>query len=320
VKGFVADTSDDAAVKTGVAGVLGGFGRVDILVNCAAAVGGQGKPPTLAEITNEAFFADINVKVLGYLRTIREVVPHMAIQGGGRIINVSGLAALHTGSTIGSIRNVGVAALTKNFADELAPSGISVVCVYPGRTRTEKTAEFVERQAKAHGVTAEEIERQLAGANLARRVITADEIAYLVAFLASPKSIAINGDPRPAADRLEPFIIESLRLSLKDRKQGQQRLATTGAADRREPSGPDRRRLTPGRPTGRRRRPGVSEALNLTPLPHRPCQETIGRTAISIELAALNERFHVLKRLHEPGAPSFLIRRPRRIAHLVQPL
>jgi NAD(P)-dependent dehydrogenase (short-subunit alcohol dehydrogenase family) len=173
VKGFVADTGDDAAVKTGVA---------------------QGKPPTLAEITNEPFFADMNVKVLGYLRTIREVAPHMAAQGGGRIINISGLAALHTGSTIGSIRNVGVAALTKNLADELAPSGISVVCVHPGRTRTEKTNEFVERQARAQGVTPDEIERRLAAANLAQRVITADEIAYLVAFLASPKSIAINGD------------------------------------------------------------------------------------------------------------------------------
>jgi len=194
VKGYVADTGDDAAVKTGVAQALGEFGRVDILVNCAAAVGGQGKPPTLAEITNEPFFADMNVKVLGYLRTIREVAPHMAAQGGGRIINISGLAALNTGSTIGSIRNVGVAALTKNLADELAPSGISVVCVHPGRTRTEKTNEFVERQARGQGVTPDEIERRLARANLAQRVITADEIAYLVAFLASPKSIAINGD------------------------------------------------------------------------------------------------------------------------------
>jgi hypothetical protein len=84
----------------------------------------------------------------------------------------AGLAALSTGSTIGSIRNVAVAALTKNFADELAPSGISVVSVHPGRTRTEKTPEFVERQAKAHGVTPDEIERRLAEANLARRVIT----------------------------------------------------------------------------------------------------------------------------------------------------
>jgi NAD(P)-dependent dehydrogenase (short-subunit alcohol dehydrogenase family) len=150
--GYVANTGDDAAVKAAVAQVLGDFGRIDILVNCAAAVGGQGKPPTLAEITNEPFFADMNVKVMGYLRTICEVAPHMAVRGGGRIINISGLAALQTGSTIGSIRNVGVAALTKNLADELAPSGISVVCVHPGRTRTEKTDEFVGRQAEAQGV------------------------------------------------------------------------------------------------------------------------------------------------------------------------
>jgi NAD(P)-dependent dehydrogenase (short-subunit alcohol dehydrogenase family) len=194
LKGYMADTGDDAAVKAAVAQAFSDFGRVDILVNCAAAVGGQGKPPTLAEITNEAFFADMNVKVMGYLRMIREVSPHTAARGGGRIINISGLAALSTGSTIGSIRNVGVAALTKNLADELAPSSISVVCVHPGRTRTEKTAEFVERQAKAQGLAPDEVERRLATANLVGRVITADEIAYLVAFLASPKSIAINGD------------------------------------------------------------------------------------------------------------------------------
>jgi NAD(P)-dependent dehydrogenase (short-subunit alcohol dehydrogenase family) len=92
-KGYVADTGDDAAVKTAVARALSDFGRVDILVNCAAAVGSQGKPPTLAEITDEPFFADMNVKVLGYLRAIREVAPNMVAQGGGRIINISGLAA-----------------------------------------------------------------------------------------------------------------------------------------------------------------------------------------------------------------------------------
>ena len=50
------------------------------------------------------------------------------------------------------------------------------------------------------GLTPDEIERRLAGANLVRRVITADEIAYLVAFLASPKSMAINGDSIGALD------------------------------------------------------------------------------------------------------------------------
>ena len=84
------DTGDDAAVKKMVADVVAAFGRIDILVNCAAQAGGQGKPPSLTEITNEHFWADMNVKVLGYLRTAREVAPHMIKQGSGRIINVSG--------------------------------------------------------------------------------------------------------------------------------------------------------------------------------------------------------------------------------------
>ena len=194
VRGFVADTGEDAAVKATVANVLAAFGCVDILVNCAATVGGQGKPPALAEITNEQFFADMNVKVMGYLRTIREVAPRMAARGGDRIINISGLAARRTGSTIGSIRNIGVAALTKNLADELAPHGISVVCVHPGRTRTEKTPDLVQREAKAQNVSSEQVEQRMAAANLVRRLIMAEEVAYVVAFLASPRSVAINGD------------------------------------------------------------------------------------------------------------------------------
>jgi NAD(P)-dependent dehydrogenase (short-subunit alcohol dehydrogenase family) len=193
-RGFRADTGDDAAVKAMVADVLAGFGRIDILVNCAATPGGQAKPPVLADVTNEYAFADLNVKVMGYLRTAREVAPHMASRRSGRIVNISGLAARTTGNIIGSIRNIAVAALTKNLADELAPQGISAVCVHPGRTRTEKTAGAVEREARAKGVTPEEIERRMTEWNLAGRLITAEEVANVVAFLASPKSIPINGD------------------------------------------------------------------------------------------------------------------------------
>jgi len=142
-----ADTGDDAAVKKMVAEVAAAFGRIDILVNCAAQAGGQSKPPALREITNEHFWSDMNVKVMGYLRTAREVAPHMMRQKSGRIINVSGLAARQTGTIIGSMRNVSVAALTKNLADELAPHGIQAICVHPGLTRTEKTPGVVA----AHG-------------------------------------------------------------------------------------------------------------------------------------------------------------------------
>jgi len=189
-----ADTGDDAAVKKVVADVVSALGRIDILVNCAAQAGGQAKPPALGEITNEHFWADMNVKVMGYLRTAREVAPHMIRQKSGRIINVSGLAARQTGTIIGSMRNVSVAALTKNLADELSPHGIQAVCVHPGLTRTEKTPGVLAAQAKAQGVAEAEIEKRMAGRNLAKKLITAEDIAQVVVFLASPKSVAINGD------------------------------------------------------------------------------------------------------------------------------
>ena len=92
-KGFACDTTDDAAVKGMVADVVAAFGRVDILVNCAAKPSGQARPPTIGEITTEEFWDHMNTKVMGYLRTAREVAPHMIKQGSGRIINVSGLGA-----------------------------------------------------------------------------------------------------------------------------------------------------------------------------------------------------------------------------------
>lgn len=189
-----ADTGNDDAVRATVRQVGEHFGQIDILVNCAAKPGGHAPPPKLAEITDELFWADMNLKVMGYLRCAREVAPYMVRQGWGRIINISGLAARSSGSTIGSMRNVAVAALTKNLADELGPHGINVTVVHPGTTRTEKTPGVVANQARTLNVPEAEIERRLAEANSVRKIIEAREIAYVVAFLASPKAVAINGD------------------------------------------------------------------------------------------------------------------------------
>lgn len=191
---FPADTGDDLSVRAMIDGVISAFGRIDVLVNCAAQPGRQAKPPGLAELTTDALWAEVNVKVMGYLRTAREAAVHMKERRSGRIINVSGLAARATGTIIGSIRNVSVAALTKNIADELAPFGISAVCVHPGLTRTEKTAGVIEHRSKALGVSPDEVERRMAGSNLTGRLITAEDVAHLLAFLASPKSASINGD------------------------------------------------------------------------------------------------------------------------------
>jgi NAD(P)-dependent dehydrogenase (short-subunit alcohol dehydrogenase family) len=194
IVGLTVDTQDDGSVRALVAGTVAALGGLDILVNAAAKPGGQAPPPKLAEITNDLFWDDVDVKVMGYLRTAREAAPHMAAAGWGRIINISGLAARQTGSIIGSIRNVAVSALTKNLADELGPKGINVTVVHPGLTRTEKTAPVVAARAASAGVTPEEIERRLAANIAIGRLVDMAEVADVVAFLASPRSVAINGD------------------------------------------------------------------------------------------------------------------------------
>ena len=194
IVGLTVDTGNDASVKAMVAGAVAALGGIDILVNAAAKPGGQSAPPKLSEITDALFFDDVNVKVMGYLRMAREAAPYMAANGWGRIVNVSGLAARSTGSTIGSMRNVAVAALTKNLADELGPQGINVTVVHPALTRTEKTASVVAARAEASGKSAAEVERGMAGNVTIGRLVDAAEVADIVAFLASPRSVAINGD------------------------------------------------------------------------------------------------------------------------------
>jgi NAD(P)-dependent dehydrogenase (short-subunit alcohol dehydrogenase family) len=190
---IVADTGRDDSVKAMVEQAASVLGHLDILVNCAAQPGGQAPPPKLAEITDDAFYSDVNVKVMGYLRCAREVAPHMIRQGWGRIISISGLAARSTGSTIGSMRNVAVVAMTKNLADELGPHGINVTVVHPALTRTEKTPGVIASLAERQGISVRDAEQRMVN-NLVGRWIDARDIAYVVTFLASPRAAAINGD------------------------------------------------------------------------------------------------------------------------------
>jgi NAD(P)-dependent dehydrogenase (short-subunit alcohol dehydrogenase family) len=188
------DTSNDDSVRAMSKQVLDAFGRVDILVNSAAAPGGQQPPPRLHEIDTENFDGEMHTKVLGYLRCAREFAPSMQANGWGRIINISGMAARQTGTILGSVRNVAVVALTKNLAEQLGPHGINVTVVHPGTTRTERSEGVIAARAEATGQTPAEVEKQMADGNTIRHFVDAQEVAYVVTFLCSPKSIAINGD------------------------------------------------------------------------------------------------------------------------------
>lgn len=177
---FAANTGDDASVDALIAYAVEALGGIDILANNAASPGGVGPVARIEDVTAARLLDDVNIKVGGYLRTARAVAPHLVRNGWGRIINIGGLAARRSGNYVASVRNAGVTSITKNLADELGPKGINVNAIHPGATRTERTDPASEEKY-ASTVTI-------------GRIVDASEIAWLVTVLASPKSVAINGE------------------------------------------------------------------------------------------------------------------------------
>lgn len=176
----VADTTDDAAVRAAVATAVAQLGRLDVVVNCAAPRAAAGAPTALEELDEADVLAHVDTKVLGYLRVVRAAAPHLRVHGG-QVVNISGTNARVTGNVGGSIRNIGVVALTKNLADELGPDGITVTCVHPGLTLTERNAGDEAYVAQA------------AASNALGVAQGAEDVAALVTFLASPLGRIANG-------------------------------------------------------------------------------------------------------------------------------
>ena len=189
---LLADTSKAEEVNALVQAAVGALGRLDVLVNNAALVGGV-PSNDLAKVDEAAILGDLNTKFLGYVRCARAAAPHMQKNHSGRIINIGGLAARTAGNIAGA-RNAAVGHLTKTLADMLGPYGITVNAIHPGTTRTERSAEAWTEQAKREGVALDEYERRLGAHHAIRRIVDAREIAYVAAFLASPKSGAITGE------------------------------------------------------------------------------------------------------------------------------
>jgi NAD(P)-dependent dehydrogenase (short-subunit alcohol dehydrogenase family) len=183
----VCDTGDSDSVAAMAALVTSELGPVDILVNCAARA-------NTGPMSDDELFEQINVKVAGYLRCARAFAPQMVERGWGRIISVGGLAARSTGSVVGSVRNGAVSAMTKNLADEYGSAGVNVTVVHPGMTVTERFGDTLAAMARAREVTPVEVEATLARATSIGRVVTAEEVADVITFLASPRSVAVTGD------------------------------------------------------------------------------------------------------------------------------
>ena len=177
-----ADVADASAVHVMVARTTAELGPITILVNSA----GIGWPATIQSWEPAGYARLRAVNVEGTLHTIRAVSEGMKTRRYGRIINISSVAAFGTtgfpGNHYYAATKAEVNILTKRFALELSPHGITINAVAPGFTRTDMT------QGKRTDAEWREIEAGFVRVTMTGRVGEAEDIANAVAFLAAPAS------------------------------------------------------------------------------------------------------------------------------------
>ena len=176
------------------------LGGLTILVNSGSFPGGSaGAIGPVETVNEEELMSDFDVKYVGALRCAKSAIPFMKEQGWGRIINISGGNARNAGNLSGGARNVSLVHLTKTLSTQLGRYGITVNCIHPGTTRTERTPGMLAARATELGISPEEVEQRDFAPDAPRgnaicRMVDASEIGYLTAFLASDKAWAITGE------------------------------------------------------------------------------------------------------------------------------
>ncbi|WP_342514704.1 beta-ketoacyl-ACP reductase [Sporosarcina sp. FSL K6-1522] len=180
------DVSDVEQVDVAVEKVVSHFGRVDILVNNAGVI----RDNLIFRMSPEDWDLVMNVHLRGSFLCTKAVQKHMVEQRFGKIINISSASAMgNRGQANYSAAKAGIQGLTKTLALELGPFNINVNSVAPGYVVTDMTKETSERV----GLDFEEQQQLIAKNNPLRKVGKPEDIANVIAFLASEDSSYVNG-------------------------------------------------------------------------------------------------------------------------------
>ncbi len=183
VVGVATDVADENAVRAFVEQACGTFGRIDILVNNA----GTHLRGTVESTTPAILERQLRDKVFGFFAMIQAVLPFMKRQRDGRIINIVGQAARHPHPDRfpSGVTNAAVMALTKSVADAVARDNIRVNAVCPQYIESELLASLIAKEMRERGVDRATAVGGFSRSNPLGRVGTPEEVADLVAFLAS---------------------------------------------------------------------------------------------------------------------------------------
>jgi 3-oxoacyl-[acyl-carrier protein] reductase len=166
------------------------FGRIDILVNNAGGVHVGG----ITDTTDEQWEYHLQLKLLGYIRMAREVIPVMRTQGAGKIISIVGIAGKEPGpfSMVPGVINGALLNFTRSLSKELAPDNIQVNSINPATSATPLTEEVFTAISERTQKTIEEI-RLATAQSLDGGLIDPADIASAAVFLASDAAEGING-------------------------------------------------------------------------------------------------------------------------------
>ena len=181
------DVRKDEDVRNLVDQTVKRFGRLDIAVNNA---GTEGVPGPVTEQTAESFAATFDTNVLGTLLSMKHELRVMLNQGSGSIVNVSSAygSVGAAGASVYVASKHAVEGLTKSAALEVAGTGVRVNVVAPGTTDTGMLTRFTSTdQNKAALVSTVPV----------KRLATSEEIAHVIAFVASENASYMTGSSIP---------------------------------------------------------------------------------------------------------------------------
>ena len=186
-----ADLSLAEGVEKVASTALEKFGQIDILINNA----GSARAGSFLDLSDEAFLDAWNLKLLGYIRLVRAIVPHQKSRRDGRIVNIIGGAGRTPRPSFlpGGTTNAALLNFTRGISKELAQHNIRINAISPGLTATERAEQLAQQNAQARGVSVEQIKAESLQAIPLGKIVKPEEIAALALFLVSDLASSITG-------------------------------------------------------------------------------------------------------------------------------
>jgi NAD(P)-dependent dehydrogenase (short-subunit alcohol dehydrogenase family) len=184
--GLAADVTDDASVRASVEGAAARFGGLDIVVNNA----GIGATGTVEDNPDEQWHRVLDVNVMGMVRVTRAALPHLRRSAHASVVNTCSIAATAglPQRALYSASKGAVLSLTLAMAADHVREGIRVNCVNPGTADTPWVARLLEAADDPVAERAALEARQPMG-----RLVSAEEVAAAVVYLAGPASASVTG-------------------------------------------------------------------------------------------------------------------------------